>query len=285
MDLINKLQQIGLTGREAEVYIALLQKKEFTAPELTKITTITRSKVYEILQNLIRKGVASESYKDGQKVYRSIKPQIAIQNIILKYEQEVDRKKKIEIEQMKQAAILLEDDLISLHENNLNNIEPIDYIEILADIGQIKERWNNFQKNTKYEILVFTKPPYTASLEDNIEVQTEVLRKNNIIDKCIYEYSGLKPEEIKNLLKVIENYQKIGEEARVIKELPMKLAISDETITMLALNDRVSLKPSITTVIIDHPNFARAQKAVFEAYWEKAIPFEEFRNNLNIYFK
>lgn len=285
MDLINKLQQIGLTGREAEVYIALLQKKEFTAPELTKITTITRSKVYEILQNLVHKGVASESYKDGQKIYRGIKPQIAIQNIILKYEQEIDRKKKAEIEQMKQAAILLEDDLIALHENNVNNIVPIDYIEILTDVGQIKERWNNFQKNTKNEILVFTKPPYTASLEDNIDVQTEVLKDNKIVDKCIYEYSGMQPEEIKNLVKVIEGYQKIGEEARIIKELPMKLAISDETITMLALNDRISLKPSITTVIIDHPNFAKAQKAVFEAYWDKAIPFEEFKNNLNIYFK
>lgn len=285
MDLINKLQQIGLTGREAEVYIALLQKKEFTAPELTKITTITRSKVYEILQNLVHKGVASESYKDGQKIYRGIKPQIAIQNIILKYEQEIDRKKKAEIEQMKQAAILLEDDLIALHENNVNNIVPIDYIEILTDVGQIKERWNNFQKNTKNEILVFTKPPYTASLEDNIDVQTEVLKDNKIVDKCIYEYSGMQPEEIKNLVKVIEGYQKIGEEARIIKELPMKLAISDETITMLALNDRISLKPSITTVIIDHPNFAKAQKAVFEAYWDKAIPFKEFKNNLNIYFK
>ncbi len=277
MELINKLQQIGLTRREAEVYIALLQKKEFTAPELAKITTITRTKVYEILQSLIRKGVGNESYKDGQKVYRGIKPQIALMNIISRYEQEIDQKKKAEIEQMKYAATLLEDELIALHENNINNIEPIDYIEMLTDVGQIRERWNYFQKNTKKEILVFTKPPYTASLEDNIQVQTETLRENKIIDKCIYEYSGLTPEEIKNLIKVIEAYSKIGEESRVIEELPMKLAISDETITMLALNDRISLKPSITTIIVDHPNFAKAQKAVFETYWEKAIPIAEFK--------
>lgn len=281
MELINELQKIGLTKREGEVYIALLQKKEFSAPELAKITTITRTKIYEILQNLIRKGTCNESFKDGQKVYRGIKPQIALQNIIHKFEREIEQKNKEEIAQKKNAAAKLESELIALHENNVNRSEPIDYIETLTDVGQIRERWNKFQMNTKMEILVFTKPPYTASLEDNIDVQSESLKNNNIIDKCIYEYSGLKKDEIIKLIKAIEEYQKIGEECRIIEELPMKLAISDETVTMLALNDRVSLKPSITTIIVDHPNFAKAQKAVFETYWEKALPIEEFKNNLD----
>ncbi len=281
MDLINKLQQIGLTRREAEVYIALLQKKEFTAPELAKITTITRTKVYEILQNLIKKGTVNESYKDGQKVYKGISPRIAMQNVILLYEQEIEQKKKTEISRMKSAATHLEDDLHALHESNLNNIEPLDYIEILTDLGQIRDRWKKFQKNTRNEILVFTKPPYTAALEDNIEVQSEALRENKIIDKCIYEYNGLTAEGVTGLIKTIEQYQSIGEESRVIKELPMKLAISDETLTMLALNDRISVRPGITTIIVDHPDFAKAQKAVFETYWEKSITIEEFKRNGN----
>ncbi len=65
----------------------------------------------------------------------------------------------------------------------------------------------------------------------------------------------------------------------------MKLAISDETITMLALTDRISMKPSITTMIIDHPSFARAQKKVFESYWNDAITIEDFKNNLTKYLK
>ena len=279
MELLDGLQQIGLSPREAEAYLALLQKKEFTASELSKITTITRTKIYEILQNLIKKGVCNESFKDGQKVYRGIKPQIALQNIISNYQREMEQKKNIEIDKKKQAAVLLEDELITLYSNNLDSDEPVDYVEILSDIGQIRERWNYFQKNTKNEILVFTKPPYTASLEDNIEVQSEAIDKNKIIDKCIYEYSGLSKNEITDLVKIIEQYERIGEESRIIKELPMKLAISDETITMLALNDRVSLTSGITTIIVDHPNFAKAQKAVFETYWEKAMTVEEFKKD------
>jgi len=282
MDILNKLQTIGLSRREAEVYLALLQRKEFTAAELTKITTITRTKIYDILQNLIHKGAVSESYKNGVKIYRGIKPNLALQNIILKYEQEIEEKKKTEIEQKRKAAVMLENELDKLHKNNLNKSEPLDYIETLTDLAQIRERWNDFQRNTKNEILVFTKPPYTASLENNIDVQSELLKSKNIIDKCIYEYEGLNLEEITGLIKVIEKYQQIGEECRIIDKLPMKLAISDETITMLALNDRVSLKPSITTIVVDHPDFAKAQKAVFETYWEKAFTIEEFKKKMGI---
>ncbi len=53
-------------------------------------------------------------------------------------------------------------------------------------------------------------------------------------------------------------------------------------ITMFALNDPISLKPSITTMIINHPSFAMTLKYVFESIWEKAIPFEEFKNKEKI---
>jgi HTH-type transcriptional regulator, sugar sensing transcriptional regulator len=281
MELLSKLQQIGLTPREAEVYMALLQKKDFTAPELTKITTITRTKIYEILQNLVRKGVCNESYRDGLKVYKGIKPQVALQNIIMNYENEMEQKKNTAVEVMKEVATILEKELAAIHKNNQDNKGPMDYIEVLTDIGQIRERWLTIRKNTKYELLVFTKPPYTAALEEIVEAEAKII-KSNIIEKSIYEYNNINSEEeIKNLITSLEAYQIKDEQARIMKELPMKLAISDETITMLALTDRISMEPSITSMIIDHPTFAKAQKKVFESYWKEAMTIEEFKIKLN----
>lgn len=284
MELLSKLQQIGFTRREAEVYMALLQGKEFTAPELTKLTTITRTKIYEILQSLVRKGVCSENYKNGNKIFRAVKPKIALQNIISNYDQVIEEKKKAfelkqktDIEKKKQAAISLETELASLYKNNLNNSDPLDYIEVLTDPGQIRERWLNIIKNTKKELLVFSKPPYATPPEESFKLITKV-QKKNIICQSIYEYGTLQSaEEINKLITFIEAFQKSGEEARIIKGLPLKLVISDETVTMFALNDRVSLKPSISTMIIDHPNFAVTVKKVFEAYWTEAITIEDFK--------
>src|SRR4030066_1317080 len=105
MELISKLEQFGLSKREAEVYIALLQKKEFTAPELAKITTVTRTKIYEILQNLIRKGMCNENNKNRQKLYRAVKPNIFLQNVISNLELEIEQQKRAAIESERKAAI------------------------------------------------------------------------------------------------------------------------------------------------------------------------------------
>jgi HTH-type transcriptional regulator, sugar sensing transcriptional regulator len=282
MDVISKLKQIGLSNREAEVYLALLQKSEFTAPELTKITKVTRTKIYEILQNLIHKGVCNENNRNGQKVYKAIKPKLAIQNVISNYENEIERKKKNDMEQMKQAGISIEKELVALHENGIDKDESLDYIEVLTDIGQIKDKWLTIQENTKKEILGFTKPPYTDILTNNVKREEDVI-KSDVIAKGVYEYKDLAPEEINNLIKTIELFKEIGEEVRILYELPMKLCISDKTITMLSLNDRISLEPAVTTIVIDHPSFAKALKVVFDSYWQKGITLEDFKRNKQKY--
>ncbi len=51
-DILNQLSQTGLPGREAEVYMALLQRTKFTAPGLARLNKITRTKIYEILKTV-----------------------------------------------------------------------------------------------------------------------------------------------------------------------------------------------------------------------------------------
>ena len=270
-ELVDQLQYLGIPRREAEVYLALLQKKEFTAPEIAKITSVSRTKSYEILQNLVKKGLCNQSYLNGIKIFSCVDPKIVIANILSDFEKK------------KEIADNLQKNMTELFRSNENDGSALDYIEVLNDPRQIKERWMTIQRNTKNELLLFTKPPYTAPLEENIEAEAELL-KNNVNDRSLYEFSSIKSDdELKTFISTIEAYQKIGEESRIVKELPMKLAISDETITMLALTDRISMKPSITTMIIDHPSFARAQKKVFESYWADAVTVEDFKGNLNKY--
>ncbi len=269
MELIENLEEFGLSKREAEVYIALLQKKEFTAPELTKITTITRTKIYEHLQNLVHKGLCNESNKNGQKIYKAVSPKIVLKDIIRNYELDLEKKKR--------SSELLQKKLSSLHKIGLNKIEPLDYIEVLNDPRQIRERWFDIENNLKEELLVFTKPPYSVSLEDNIIEGSKVLKKKNISTRSIYEYNELTSVEINGLIQMIETYQKLGEQSRIIEKLPMKLAICDESLTMLSLIDNVSLTPGFTTIIIDHPGFAIALKNTFESYWIKSMSIEDFK--------
>ncbi len=271
-NLIENLQKLGLSKRESEIYLALLKRKEFTAFEIGKITSVSRNKSYEILQNLIKKGLCTEKYKNRVKVYSGIEPEIALQNIIAIYEEELNEKKKLKE--------IFKNQLTELYNSDVHKPDSLDYIEILTDLSQIRNRWIELQSNAGLEILGFNKPPFAVSLESNVNYQEETAKKK-VKEKGIYEFSGVTSGgTLKDFISVVEMYQNIGEEVRVIKSLPMKMMIIDEKITMLALNDPISMRPSITTIIIDHSDYARTQKKVFENYWSDSMTITEFRNSM-----
>ncbi len=264
-DLIDKLQLLDIPRREAEVYLALLQKNEFTAPEIAKITSVSRTKTYEILQNLVKKGLAGQSYKNGIKIFSSISPEIVMKSISNEY----DKKKSV--------ADQLQEELMELKAAQAETTDPLDYIEILTEQEQIKERWLSIQKNTKKELLLFSKSPYSFSLEENLDYEKALLERN-VDFKCIYEYCDIKTEADKNLfIATLEKYEDIGEEIRIVDNLTMKLCVCDSTITMLALNDRVSLKPSITSMYVNHPSYAVSLRMVFFTFWANGLTLGEFK--------
>ncbi len=168
-DLIERMQKLGLSKRESEIYLALLKRKEFTAPEIGKITSVSRNKSYEILQSLVKKNLCNEKYKNGVKVFSSVRPDIALQNIISIYEQDLNEKKKM--------AERFKEELIELHSASEDTSDSIDYIEILTDLGQIKNRWINLQENAATEILGFNKPPFAVGLEQNVSHQEKASKK------------------------------------------------------------------------------------------------------------
>ncbi len=272
-NLIEKLQLLDIPRREAEIYLALLQKNEFTAPEIAKITSVSRTKAYEILQNLVKKGLAGQSYKNGIKIFSSISPEIVMKSISTEY----DKKKSV--------ADQLQEELMELKAAQAETTDPLDYIEILTEQEQIKERWLSIQNNTKKELLLFSKSPYSFSLEENLDYEKALLERN-VDFKCIYEYCDIKTEADKNLfIATLEKYEDIGEEIRIVDNLTMKLCVCDSTITMLALNDRVSLKPSITSMYVNHPSYAVSLRMVFFTFWSNGLTLGEFKNNLSRYIR
>jgi len=83
------LQELGLNKRESICYSALLELGSSTVGVICKKTGIPSSKIYEILNNLIQKGLASYVIKGKIKHYQASNPRV-----LLNYIEE--KKKKIE---------------------------------------------------------------------------------------------------------------------------------------------------------------------------------------------
>jgi len=68
-DIKQTLEEIGLTKGETDVYLALLELGLSTTGRITKEANISSSKVYEVLQRLINKGLASYVMENGKHHY------------------------------------------------------------------------------------------------------------------------------------------------------------------------------------------------------------------------
>ena len=98
------LQKIGLTEGEIKVYLALLELGSTTSHYITKKSGISGSKVYEVLDRLMAKGLASFITRNGVKYFEASPPERIVDYLDEKEEQ--IEKEKVEIKKIIPQLIL-----------------------------------------------------------------------------------------------------------------------------------------------------------------------------------
>jgi sugar-specific transcriptional regulator TrmB len=283
--ILQTLKSAGLNTYEAKCYLALFERDTLTVPEVSKLAGIPRPNAYEALENLLSKGMCV-ARPGNTKRYGASDPAVLREKALL----EVSKGTEIELENLKnKEKEILEkanatkeniDDLASelepRYEKSTLEVSPLDYIEILKDPLQIHRRVVRLLSEAKEEILAFTKPPFTKPpfrrprkmLEERAEPEKKALRRGVRV-RNIYEIPRDK-EEIEWRFEDIDEAVKAGEEARVMKKLPMKMVIVDRKVVILALADPVSKRTSLTTQIVEHRDLADGLRTLFEALWQQA---------------
>jgi len=71
-DVIHGLAQLGYTEYEAKAYLALLLHPEASGYEISKHSGVPRSKIYETLDSLVRKGAILEQAGQRSRVFRPV---------------------------------------------------------------------------------------------------------------------------------------------------------------------------------------------------------------------
>jgi len=102
--MLESLEKTGLSKGEAKVYLALFELKEGTKYSIAKIAKVSASKVYEILDKLIDKGLVSSVIKNNVMRFYPANPQKL---------QEYIQTKKTELEQQEEIVEKLIPQLIN----------------------------------------------------------------------------------------------------------------------------------------------------------------------------
>jgi len=269
---LDSLKKLGLNDYEARGYLALLERRSLTATQISVVSGIPRTKVYDVTESLMKKGLCSLVPGKINK-YRALEIDAVAQNLLSENERIFNERKR----QIREAAQNLEEQLSAIYGDNNQNDDPLEYIEIIKDPYQIHKRFLALVKKAKEEVLVFTKPPFAASpeeSEDQLDQETEILKKG-VKTRSIYEIAEEDPGW---LFEHLKRAVKVGEEARVIAELPMKMAIFDSRIVMYVLEDPLWKQKSFTTQVVEHRALAKALKLLFESLWEQAKDYRTLKD-------
>ena len=92
------LQNIGLTDGEIRVYLSLIELGPSTTGPITDKSKVSSSKIYNILERLMQKGLVSYIIKDKTRYYQAEDP-IKIKEYVINKEEEI-KKQKEEIDKL-----------------------------------------------------------------------------------------------------------------------------------------------------------------------------------------
>jgi sugar-specific transcriptional regulator TrmB len=200
-DLINKIKDyFDLNVYETKVWLALIGKGSASAGEIAEISGVPRSRTYDVLETLEKKGFAI--VKLGKPVkYLGVKPRMILEKLRNNVKTEADERI------LSLSNIRETEEFAQLEEIYKGGIEPIKREDISAAIkgrSNISNYLREIIREAKKEVLICTNVK-DILLKTKLFQQTfEVLKKSNIkIRLCLSgEEALIKKAEIEFGIKV-----------------------------------------------------------------------------------
>jgi sugar-specific transcriptional regulator TrmB len=245
------LESIGLTQGETKVYLALIKLGECKTGVLSKEAEVSSSKVYKILDRLIKKGLVGHIIKGKIKYFCAVSPKR-----ILEY---MDKKEE-ELKQRKEQVLKLIPQL-ELQQNKNNQLKAIIYEGFKAFTGFFRTIPNQVKDTTKEYFVIGANygQDYSGAREFFRHYHRERVKK-------------------KVKVKMLANFEVKGilEEATYknadIRYLPQYF-VSNMQITFF--NDKVLFtiwESTPITLLLESEEAVKSFKSYFETLWKIAKP-------------
>lgn len=249
------LEAAGVTPLEEEVYRALLRRSRASITELAGATGAPRARVRSALEALEEKGLATRSPSKTPR-FSPTRPDIAIESLI--------HRRREELERVRQSAT----DLLAQFQRSAEQGVGPEVIELVHGQDAYVHRYLQMRSSTNDEWLALDKPPYVTPRE-HCENTGARQRRRGLHIRAIHDRVVLdRPGRLEQIRTAIAE----GAKARMLKDVPLKLAIADRRYACLPL----TLDHGEEAAIFVYPSpVLDALLALFEMLWQQAAPLDD----------
>ena len=261
-EFLSRLRKIfDLNLYEVKVWTALLSRGTSTAGELSNISDVPRSRTYDILESLEKKGFIV--MKLGKPIkFVALKPEEVVERVkknLMKGAQEKTQR----LERLKGDDVL--EELTSLFTQGIKFIEPTDLS------GSLRGRQNLYNH---MDMLV-------RGAQKTVTLVTTAEGLNRKMEALMPSFEECKKRGIKvriaapinsNNLKIAKELKKVAEIKNMDKMAARFLIVDSEQIMFMLLNDEKFHPNYDIGVWINTEFFARTLEQLFELAWKEMKP-------------
>lgn len=259
-ELVKKMKDFGLNSYEAKIWAALLSRGVSSAGELSDISNVPRSRTYDVLESLEKKGFII--MKLGKPIkYMAIPPSEVI-NTIKKRIKEESVQKEQQMDELKDSAIL--NQLTELHTQGIDMVEPAEMVGLVKDRTNIYDHIESMIKNAEKTVYIMTSYEGLSRKTQHMKKTLKKLSEKGVAVKVLV------PNAKDKELDVLSNELKGTADIKTIPGMNARFIIVDDQHILFMLTDDKDIHPSYDVgVWVKTPYFANALKEMFEQMWKK----------------
>lgn len=256
-DFLKKIKDFGLNSYEAKIWTALLSRGIATAGELSDISNVPRSRSYDVLESLEKKGFII--MKIGKPIkYIAVSPKEVIERVKKKVSEEADKSLAL-MEELKDSNLL--EELTQLHTNGIDAVAPEDITGAVKGRDSVYEHFQLMIKGAENEIILVTS-------------EEGLVRKKDALLKSLKKASN-RGVDIKIAAPITNANKALAEEFKevgVVKALDAftaRFMIVDNDQLSFMLTDDGKVHPSYDIgVWVNTSIFAQALASIFAIAWK-----------------
>jgi HTH-type transcriptional regulator, sugar sensing transcriptional regulator len=258
-EFLSRLRKIfDLNLYEVRVWTALLSRGVSTAGELSNISDVPRSRTYDILETLEKKGFIV--MKLGKPIkFVALKPEEVIERVKRNLSKEADEKSK-RLDRLKSEEILTE--LSSLFKQGVKFVEPSDLSGSLKGRQNLYNHLDMMIREAEKTITIVTTAPGLNRKLEALMPSLEKAKKRGVKIRIASQIDNNNKEIVKDLSKVAE--------IRQMDKVRARFAIVDGQQLLFMILDDESVHPNYDVAIwLSTEFFASAMEQLFEAAWKE----------------
>ncbi|MBU0907011.1 MAG: hypothetical protein KKD18_04255 [Nanoarchaeota archaeon] len=263
-EFLSRLRKIfDLNLYEAKVWTALLSRGVSTAGELSNISDVPRSRTYDILESLEKKGFII--MKIGKPIkFVALRPEEVVERVKKNLVVEAHERSK-RLEELKGDDVLSE--LNGLFENGVKYIEPADLSGSLRGRQNLHNHLDMMVRSAEKNITLVT----TADgLNRKIEALMSSLEKAKKRGVEIRVAAPITADNVK-LAKQLSKIADVRDTTN--KNVNGRFAIIDDGQLMFMLTDDKSVHPNYDVgVWLSTDYFAKVMNQMFDLAWQDFVP-------------